>query len=278
MKEGVGGGVVRIQSTVAELSRKMFSASNMMVAIDPAAGRYLTASAVYRGALSTQDVEDEMARSQVTLTLTLALALPYPDPNLSLSLNPNPNSTSNAGQALGAVLRLDPQLDQGVRVRRPAHAPQGACVSLSANCRNDATRLGSRERARVSRSRGCERAAESYRQERPVSCESVLRASLLLGVGAVRMRRDASPHGYPANGELLLIKTCDSEGVGRAAGSYQVAVAATFVGNHTAIQSVFQRIGTQFTSMFRRHAFVHTCEALPLPIPPLARWRAVAVT
>jgi tubulin beta len=35
-------------------------------------------------------------------------------------------------------------------------------------------------------------------------------------------------------------------------------VAATFVGNNTAIQSVFQRIGTQFTSMFRRHAFVHT--------------------
>lgn len=59
----MGGGEVA-QSTVAELSRKMFSASNMMVAIDPAAGRYLTASAVYRGALSTQDVEEEMARMQ----------------------------------------------------------------------------------------------------------------------------------------------------------------------------------------------------------------------
>jgi hypothetical protein len=37
----------------------------------------------------------------------------------------------------------------------------------------------------------------------------------------------------------------------------QVAVAATFVGNNTAIQSVFQRIGGQFTSMFRRKAFLH---------------------
>jgi tubulin beta len=58
------GGQAYQHSTVAELSRKMFSASNMMVAIDPTAGRYLTASAVYRGALAMQDVEDEVAAMQ----------------------------------------------------------------------------------------------------------------------------------------------------------------------------------------------------------------------
>merc|ERR1711939_774563 len=34
-------------------------------------------------------------------------------------------------------------------------------------------------------------------------------------------------------------------------------MAVTFVGNSTAIQSLFQRINTQFSSMFRRRAFLH---------------------
>ena len=48
---------------------------------------------------------------------------------------------------------------------------------------------------------------------------------------------------------------------------YQVAVcdvapkglpmAATFIGNSTAIQEIFKRIAEQFTAMFRRKAFLH---------------------
>ena len=34
-------------------------------------------------------------------------------------------------------------------------------------------------------------------------------------------------------------------------------MAATFVGNSTAIQEMFKRVGEQFTSMFRRKAFLH---------------------
>ncbi|KAK3247086.1 alpha-tubulin [Cymbomonas tetramitiformis] len=34
-------------------------------------------------------------------------------------------------------------------------------------------------------------------------------------------------------------------------------MAATFIGNTTAIQGVFQRVSDQFSSMFRRKAFVH---------------------
>jgi tubulin beta len=34
-------------------------------------------------------------------------------------------------------------------------------------------------------------------------------------------------------------------------------MAATFVGNTTAIQEVWKRIGEQFTLMFRRKAFLH---------------------
>merc|ERR1712203_479138 len=34
-------------------------------------------------------------------------------------------------------------------------------------------------------------------------------------------------------------------------------MAATFIGNSTAIQDLFKRIGEQFTVMFRRKAFLH---------------------
>ena len=34
-------------------------------------------------------------------------------------------------------------------------------------------------------------------------------------------------------------------------------MAATFIGNSTAIQELFKRIGTAFTAMFRRKAFLH---------------------
>jgi len=34
-------------------------------------------------------------------------------------------------------------------------------------------------------------------------------------------------------------------------------MAATFIGNSTAIQELFKRVSEQFTSMFRRKAFLH---------------------
>jgi tubulin beta len=34
-------------------------------------------------------------------------------------------------------------------------------------------------------------------------------------------------------------------------------MSSTFVGNSTAIQEMFKRVGEQFTAMFRRKAFLH---------------------
>ena len=34
-------------------------------------------------------------------------------------------------------------------------------------------------------------------------------------------------------------------------------MAATFIGNNTAIQEMFKRVSEQFTAMFRRKAFLH---------------------
>jgi len=51
-------------ATVAELTSQMFDSRNMMCACDPKHGRYLTASAIFRGELSTKDVDDQMLTIQ----------------------------------------------------------------------------------------------------------------------------------------------------------------------------------------------------------------------
>ncbi len=47
-------------------------------------------------------------------------------------------------------------------------------------------------------------------------------------------------------------------------------MSATFIGNSTAIQEMFKRVSEQFTSMFRRKAFLHwyTGEGKPWSWPP----------
>merc|ERR1712029_257047 len=38
-----------------------------------------------------------------------------------------------------------------------------------------------------------------------------------------------------------------------------LTMAATFIGNSTAIQELFRRIADQFSAMFKRKAFLHSC-------------------
>jgi tubulin beta len=46
--------------TVPELTAQIFDARNMMCASDPRHGRYLTAAAVFRGKMSTKEVDEQM--------------------------------------------------------------------------------------------------------------------------------------------------------------------------------------------------------------------------
>ncbi|GAN04418.1 conserved hypothetical protein [Mucor ambiguus] len=50
--------------TVPELTAQMFDARNMMAASDPRHGRYLTAATIFRGRLSTKEVETQMLNIQ----------------------------------------------------------------------------------------------------------------------------------------------------------------------------------------------------------------------
>lgn len=50
--------------TVPELTSQMFEARNMMAACDPRRGKYLTASAIFRGKIPTKDVDEQMLQLQ----------------------------------------------------------------------------------------------------------------------------------------------------------------------------------------------------------------------
>merc|ERR1719281_1084288 len=49
---------------VPELTQQMFDAKNMMCAADPRHGRYLTAAALFRGRMSTKEVDEQMLNVQ----------------------------------------------------------------------------------------------------------------------------------------------------------------------------------------------------------------------
>jgi tubulin beta len=46
--------------SIPELTQQMFDAKNMMCAADPRHGRYLTCSAIFRGRVSTKEVDEQM--------------------------------------------------------------------------------------------------------------------------------------------------------------------------------------------------------------------------
>jgi tubulin beta len=50
--------------TVPELTQQMFDAKNMMCAADPRHGRYLTAACMFRGTMSSKEVDDQMLNVQ----------------------------------------------------------------------------------------------------------------------------------------------------------------------------------------------------------------------
>merc|ERR1711998_470591 len=50
--------------TVPELTQQMFDAKNMMCAADPRHGRYLTACGLFRGRMSTKEVDVQMLNVQ----------------------------------------------------------------------------------------------------------------------------------------------------------------------------------------------------------------------
>ncbi|CAI9775023.1 unnamed protein product [Fraxinus pennsylvanica] len=61
--------------TVPELTQEMWDAKNMMCAADPRHGRYLTASAMFRGKMSTKEIDEQMINSTVCDILPTGLKM-----------------------------------------------------------------------------------------------------------------------------------------------------------------------------------------------------------
>jgi len=53
------------QLTVSQLTTQMFDPKNMMAACDPRKGKYLAASCIYRGEVTSKDVDDQVSAIQV---------------------------------------------------------------------------------------------------------------------------------------------------------------------------------------------------------------------
>lgn len=54
--------------TVPEITQQMFASKNMMAACEPRNGRYLTAALIYRGRMSTKEVDDQVIHMQNKLS------------------------------------------------------------------------------------------------------------------------------------------------------------------------------------------------------------------
>jgi len=89
--------------SVAELTTQMFDAKNMMCASDPRHGRYLTASALFRGKMSTKEVDEQMVNVQNKNSSYFVEWIPnnikssvcdVPPANLAMSVTFLGNSTS----------------------------------------------------------------------------------------------------------------------------------------------------------------------------------------
>jgi tubulin beta len=52
------------QMNVAQITQQMFDPYNMMVACDPRKGKYLTANCIFRGAIPSKDVDQQMVNMQ----------------------------------------------------------------------------------------------------------------------------------------------------------------------------------------------------------------------
>ena len=85
--------------TVPELTQQMFDAKNMMAAADPRHGRYLTACALFRGRMSTKEVDEQMLKYARRPSLTTRSSPPeqaiiaHTPPSLHTNSVQNKNSS-----------------------------------------------------------------------------------------------------------------------------------------------------------------------------------------
>ena len=90
--------------TVPALSQQMWDAKNMMCAADPRHGRYLTASAMFKGKMSTKEVEEQMINAQNKNSPYFVEWIPNNE-NQTVSGNEGTGTAGTAGPRKGSFER-----------------------------------------------------------------------------------------------------------------------------------------------------------------------------
>lgn len=113
---------------VPEMVREMFDAKSLMAAFDPRHGRYLTAAAIFRGRLSTKEVDEQMVNVQRRNSAYFVPWIPnnvqtamcdIPPRGLRMSATFVANNTAIAGS--GPLQRIRSQFSDMFRRRAYVH-------------------------------------------------------------------------------------------------------------------------------------------------------------
>jgi len=202
--------------TVPELTQQMWDAKNMMCAADPRHGRYLTASALFRGRMSTKE-----ARGPAHLPREWAMHTPGGTYRIVVSMLVR----RGVCRCVCRCMRCE---RRGLVSGYASHAGHGARCQ-----QRGAERAGALERAQV--------------DEQMLNVQNKNSSYFVEWI----------PNNVKSS-------VCDIPPKG-------LKMAATFVGNSTAIQEMFKRVSEQFTAMFRRKAFLHWYTGAPRRAPPAAQ-------
>jgi hypothetical protein len=184
--------------TVPELTQQMFDAKNMMCASDPRHGRYLTASAVFRGRMSTKEVDEQMLNVQ--------------NKNSSYFVEWIPNNIKSS------VCDIPPK---GLKM---AVTFLGNSTAIQEMFKRVGEQFTAMFRGRMSTKEVDEQMINVQNKNSSYFVEWI-----------------------PNN---IKSSVCDIPPKG-------LKMSATFVGNSTSVQEMFKRVSEQFTMMFRRKAFLH---------------------
>jgi len=184
--------------TVPEVTQQMFDAKNMMCAADPRHGRYLTCACMFRGRMSTKEVDEQM--------------LNVVNKNSSYFVEWIPNNVN------ASICDIPPK---GLKM---AATFVGNTTAIQEVWKRVSEQFTAMFRGRMSTKEVDEQMLNVQNKNSSYFVEWI-----------------------PNN---IKSSVCDIPPRG-------LKMSTTFIGNSTSIQEMFKRVSEQFTVMFRRKAFLH---------------------
>jgi tubulin beta len=248
----------------------MFDAKNMMCASDPRHGRYLTASAMFRGRMSTKEVDEQMLNVQNKNSSYFVEWIPnnikssvcdIPPKGLKMATTFVGNTTAIQDM----FKRVAEQFTAMFRRKAFLHWYTGEGMdemefTEAESNMNDLVSEYQQYRALTvpeltqqmfdAKNMMC---ASDPRHGRYLTASAVFRGRMStkeVDEQMLNVQNKNSSYFVEWIPNNIKSSVCDIPPKG-------LKMSVTFLGNSTAIQEMFKRVGEQFTAMFRRKAFLH---------------------